>query len=242
MFSWFSDEYMLFQKTPENEVTRVTKRARKYSVGAMLLILFFDFHFPNVVWADDGYLGKDATHTKEEVLLPLEQESIVISSQDNGVSLEIPILIRPLTGTEKRLIAELDPYKKDSDSKEVKKQTRSVSKKADTKQKKSQGALTITAYSSTVDQTDATPCITANGYDVCKNNKEDIIATNMLPFGTKVRIPELYGDRVFTVQDRMHPRFAQRVDVWMKSRGEAKKFGVKHAHIEVVHEELAMNE
>jgi len=47
--------------------------------------------------------------------------------------------------------------------------------------------VVITAYSSTVDQTDDTPFITANGSFV----RDGIVANNMLPFGTKIKIPEL---------------------------------------------------
>ena len=66
--------------------------------------------------------------------------------------------------------------------------------------------IPVTAYSSTVDQTDSTPCITANGFDLCAHDQEDVIAANFLPFGTKVRMPELFGDQIFTVQDRMNAR------------------------------------
>lgn len=83
--------------------------------------------------------------------------------------------------------------------------------------------VTVTAYSSTPDQTDSTPFITANGQHV----RDGIIAANFLPFGTRVRFPELYGDKVFTVEDRMHPRFPMRADVWMEERGEAVRFGIK---------------
>jgi len=92
----------------------------------------------------------------------------------------------------------------------------------------------ITAYSSTVDQCDDTPCITANGFDLCDNNQENVIAANFLPFGTKVRIPELFGDRIFTVQDRMNARYYYRADVWMKTRQSARNFGLVYATIEVV--------
>lgn len=92
----------------------------------------------------------------------------------------------------------------------------------------------MTAYSSTIDQTDSTPCITANGFDLCKHNQEDVIAANFLPFGTKVRFPELFGDRVFTVQDRMNARYYYRADVWMRTREAAIKFGYAYAKIEVV--------
>jgi 3D (Asp-Asp-Asp) domain-containing protein len=92
----------------------------------------------------------------------------------------------------------------------------------------------ITAYTSEVGQCDESPCITANGFNVCKNGKEDVIAANFLKFGTKVRIPELFGDRIFIVQDRMNRRFPNKVDVWMKDKSDAIHFGIKTARIEVV--------
>ena len=92
----------------------------------------------------------------------------------------------------------------------------------------------ITAYNSEAAQTDASPCITANGYNVCKSGVEDTIAANFLEFGTTVQIPELFGDRVFVVRDRMNKRHADRVDVWMKDRSDAIHFGVKTAKIQVV--------
>lgn len=93
---------------------------------------------------------------------------------------------------------------------------------------------TITAYNSVPEQTDSTPCITANGFDVCEHWTEDTIAANFLKFGTKVRIPELFGDRIFIVRDRMNKRFSDRVDVWMKEVPDARKFGKRTAYIEVV--------
>lgn len=92
----------------------------------------------------------------------------------------------------------------------------------------------LTAYNSEVAQTDDTPCITANGFDVCAHGIEDTIAANFLKFGTKVRIPELFGDRIFIVRDRMNKRYPDRVDVWMLNKSDAIKFGVKRAVIEVV--------
>lgn len=94
-----------------------------------------------------------------------------------------------------------------------------------------------TAYSSDVWQTDDSPCITASGFNVCENGKEEIIANNNLKFGTKVRIPDLYGDRIFTVSDRMNRRYGEnRIDLWMTSRDRAVDFGVKELNIEVVEE------
>lgn len=92
----------------------------------------------------------------------------------------------------------------------------------------------ITAYNSEPGQTDNSPCITANGFNVCENGVEDTIAANFLPFGSKVKIPGLFGDRVFVVRDRMNKRFSNRVDVWMIDKPDAIKFGVKVAKIEVL--------
>jgi 3D (Asp-Asp-Asp) domain-containing protein len=92
----------------------------------------------------------------------------------------------------------------------------------------------ITAYNSEAAQCDASPCITANGFNVCEHGVEDTIAANFLKFGTKVKIPELFGDRVFVVRDRMNPKHYGRVDVWMKEKADAKQFGVKLARIEVM--------
>jgi len=87
----------------------------------------------------------------------------------------------------------------------------------------------VTAYSSTPDQTDDTPFITASGKHVANG----VIAYNKLPFGTKVRIPELYGNKIFTVWDRMHQRM-KHFDIWFADTQEAKNFGAKITTIEVV--------
>jgi 3D (Asp-Asp-Asp) domain-containing protein len=99
---------------------------------------------------------------------------------------------------------------------------------------KSTSVHKITAYNSDVSQTDGSPCTTANGFNVCQHNQEDTIAANFLKFGTKVKIPDLFGDKVFVVRDRMSAKHANRVDVWMKNRQSAIKFGVKVAKIQVV--------
>lgn len=95
---------------------------------------------------------------------------------------------------------------------------------------------TMTAYNSEAAQTDSTPCITANGFNVCSHGIEDTVAANFLPMGTKIRIPDLFGDRVFTVRDRMNKRYSDRVDIWMLHKTDALKFGVRKARIEVLEE------
>ncbi len=91
-------------------------------------------------------------------------------------------------------------------------------------------ALRITAYTSLADQTDNTPFITADGSYV----HDGVVATNLLPFGTKVMIPSLFGDKVFTVDDRMNRKFMHSMDIWMNSDGKAIVFGVHFADVVVL--------
>ncbi|MFA4830735.1 MAG: hypothetical protein WC862_00190 [Patescibacteria group bacterium] len=95
-----------------------------------------------------------------------------------------------------------------------------------------------TAYTSHVWQTDDTPCITANGFDLCefyeKKGFGNTIASNFLPMGTQVRFPEIFGDKIFVVRDRMNARYGYgRIDIWMPELPEAKVFGVKRLVMEV---------
>lgn len=85
-------------------------------------------------------------------------------------------------------------------------------------------SVTMTAYSSTPDQTDDTPFTTANGTHV----RDGIVATNALPFHTRVRFPDLFGDKVFVVEDRMNARYTTRMDIWMTTRKQAMDFGIAH--------------
>ena len=90
--------------------------------------------------------------------------------------------------------------------------------------------VSVSAYSSTPDQTDDSPFITAKGTYV----RDGIVATNFLPFGTAIKIPEIYGNKIFVVEDRMNKRYQTNVDVWMTSREAALKFGRRTLTIEVL--------
>ena len=87
-----------------------------------------------------------------------------------------------------------------------------------------------TAYSSTIDQTDDTPFIAANGTYV----HDGVVAANFLPFGTLIKIPEIYGDKIFIVEDRMHRRFQKRIDIWFPDRQSALKFGYQELKIQIL--------
>lgn len=85
---------------------------------------------------------------------------------------------------------------------------------------------TLYAYSSTPDQTNGDPFITASGQRVA----DGIVANNCLPFGTEVKI---HG-KIYRVQDRMAARYGcNSFDVWHPTRQSAIQFGKQTAIVEV---------
>jgi len=92
-------------------------------------------------------------------------------------------------------------------------------------------SVIITAYSSTIQETDDTPYVTAAGTMV----RDGIVANNYLPFGTKIRIPELYGDKIFVIEDRMNwQKSNYHFDIWFPSYNEALNFGAKRTYVEIL--------
>jgi len=125
------------------------------------------------------------------------------------------------------MISQANPLELKSDSQSCSKNNNlSLSKSAIRKIR-----VVLTAYSSTVEQTDSTPFITANGTYV----HDGVVANNGLPFGTQIRIPELFGEKVFSVEDRMHWRIGDyQFDIWFPTYEQAKNFGVRYAYVEVL--------
>ncbi len=84
-------------------------------------------------------------------------------------------------------------------------------------------------------QTDATPCISADGTDICKElvKGEKVCAANFVPLGTKLYIE---GFGICTVKDRLHKRYKNRVDLAMKIREKdhAIKWGKKSSKVEIL--------
>jgi len=95
--------------------------------------------------------------------------------------------------------------------------------------------MVLTAYSSTPDQTDDDPFVAASG----KRVYDGMVAVNGLPFGTKIKIPALFGEKIFTVDDRMNARYGStRLDIWMNApRKEVNAFGVKREVVEIYYPE-----
>jgi len=90
--------------------------------------------------------------------------------------------------------------------------------------------VVLTGYSSTLDQTDDTPFITASNTRV----RDGVVAANFLDFGTKVQIPSLFGDKVFTVEDRMAKKNNGKMDIWFSEKYLAKNFGVQEAEVVIL--------
>lgn len=100
--------------------------------------------------------------------------------------------------------------------------------------------VVATAYSPRPQETDSTPFITATGTRV----RDGIIAANFLPFGTLIRIPELFGDKIFTVEDRMNRRYTHayphRIDIFFHDTKKAIRFGKQSLTLEVVEMNAAL--
>ncbi len=93
--------------------------------------------------------------------------------------------------------------------------------------------MVVTAYSSSIWETDSSPFITAAGTQV----RDGVVANNLLAFGTKIRIPEIYGDKIFVIEDRMNSKKGYyHIDIWFPSYWEAKSFGAKRTYVEVIKE------
>jgi len=99
--------------------------------------------------------------------------------------------------------------------------------------------VVATGYSLESAQTDNTPCIPANGENLCdlreKFGFHDTVAANFLRLGTKVKIPDLLGDRVLTARDRMNSRYngTNRIDIVFDTREDAIQFGVRYLKMEI---------
>jgi len=101
---------------------------------------------------------------------------------------------------------------------------------------KSETIRTVTAYNAgDPSQTDDTPCISANGENLCdalaKGQKR--CAANFVPLGSK-----LYVDKigVCLVTDRTNKRYRNRVDVAMQKDEyhKALRFGRQNLHVKII--------
>ena len=89
----------------------------------------------------------------------------------------------------------------------------------------------VTAYTLSIHETDDTPCIGATGENLCEalERGESICAANFVPFGTILKI-DGYG--ACRVADRTARKYGQRVDILMKNRADAIKWGKQTRTVE----------
>jgi 3D (Asp-Asp-Asp) domain-containing protein len=90
--------------------------------------------------------------------------------------------------------------------------------------------IMVTSYNSVPWQTDSTPFITASG----TRTRDGVLATNYLPIGTQVRFPDLYGNKIFIVEDRMNARYFKRADIWAEDIQFSRNFGARYLRMEVL--------
>ena len=143
---------------------------------------------------------------------------------DESVSTETKSEIQP--ASEEQVFAQLKPEAAQPATKKAAKQRATTTAGASA----ASHWVTVTAYSSTADQCDSNPFTTASGTHV----RDGVIATNLLAFGTKVKFPSIYGDKIFVVEDRMSRRFSNRADIWFSTREEATRFGVRKLEMVIV--------
>ncbi len=113
-------------------------------------------------------------------------------------------------------------------------------------------SLKATGYNSLANQTDSTPFITATGarteFGVIAVSR-DLLSSD-IPYGSLVRIKDLgnyYNGRgagkfqnlldkqeLFIVEDTMHKRKKQQIDVWFPKKSEALNWGIRQVELEVV--------
>ncbi len=108
-----------------------------------------------------------------------------------------------------------------------------------------------TAYNSLASQTNAQPFVTATGartrWGIVAVSR-DLLSTD-LPYGSLVRLrdlgahatgrgagayDELLAGLVFSVEDTMHPRKTQQIDVWFAEHSDAVRWGVRRLEVELV--------
>lgn len=98
---------------------------------------------------------------------------------------------------------------------------------------------TVTAYTSDEEQTDSTPCLSADGSNICARYEdgETLCAANFVPFGTLLMldnsdVPDGEDAIVCVVADRLSSRYPNRVDIYMGMDTErAIEFGVRTMYV-----------
>lgn len=88
-----------------------------------------------------------------------------------------------------------------------------------------------TVYHSVPEQTDGDPFTMATGERVF----DGAVAANCLPFNTRLRMPELFGEKVFVVKDRLAAdKSCFVIDIWQDHTTNPPSFGAPVTKIEIL--------
>jgi len=105
---------------------------------------------------------------------------------------------------------------------------------------KSETIRVVTAYNvGDPRQTDNTPCISANGENICRAlaDGEMRCAANFVPLGSRLHVDKI---GVCLVTDRMNKRYRNRVDIAMRKDEyrKALRFGRQKLHVKILDNKL----
>jgi len=92
-----------------------------------------------------------------------------------------------------------------------------------------------TAYTSRTCETDDSPFITSIGKRVQWGTvaaSRDLLKSH-LPYGTLIKING-YNNKIFIVEDTMHKRKINQIDIWHEKLSEALNFGVQNIKIQII--------
>lgn len=108
---------------------------------------------------------------------------------------------------------------------------------------KSETVRIVTAYNAgDPRQTDDTPCISANGENICKAlaKGKKRCAANFVPLGSRLHVDKI---GVCLVTDRTNKRYLNRVDIAMHKDDyqKARRFGRQRLHVKII-EPIVKNE
>ena len=101
----------------------------------------------------------------------------------------------------------------------------------------------VTAYNvGDPSQTDDTPCISANGENICRALAEGEMrcAANFVPLGSRLHVDKV---GMCLVTDRMNKRYRNRVDIAMRKDEyrKARRFGRQKLHVKILDKNLTKN-
>lgn len=98
--------------------------------------------------------------------------------------------------------------------------------------------VTVTSYRSVPEQTDTSPYTTSIGHHVHPYGcavSQDLFKRGIVSYGDIIYIPG-FGFKV--VNDTMNPRIKNHIDIWVATKAEEKRIGVRHLTIFILRAKL----